>query len=78
MDEIKQAIKEALQELYPKEYMTVEEFAKYQGISRAYAFQLIERKSFPACILRIGKRTFIVKKLYDEHAEKLAKMHAAM
>lgn len=77
-EEIKAAVKEAMQECIPKEYMTVEEWAEYQGISRPYAYQLVRRKDFPPVTLRMGKRNFIIRKLWDEHAEKLAKQRVAM
>ena len=77
-DEIMQVVKEALAEVVPREYLSVEEFGEYIGVSRPYAYQMVQGRNFPPCILMIGRRKMIIRKLWDTHAERLAKQRVAM
>lgn len=62
---------------YKKNLMTVEEFCEYVGIGKTKAREMI---SNPCCkyVVRIGRRVFIHKELFDEELKKTAKYQLTM
>jgi len=62
---------------YEKTLMTVDEFCNYVGIGKTKARELI---SNPNCkyVVRIGRRVFIHKELFDEELKKNAKFQLKM
>ena len=61
-----------------REYMTIEQWANYIGVGRTTAFSLIKRRDIEKCCLRIGKRTMIVRKIWDEIAKQHAELKTAI
>lgn len=55
-----------------KKLMTIDEFCQYVGIGKTKAREII---SNPSCkyVVRIGRRVFIHKELFDEELKKSAK-----
>lgn len=62
---------------YPKILMTVDEFCEYVGVGKTKAREMI---SSPCCkyVVRIGRRVFIHKELFDEELKKNAKYQLTM
>lgn len=62
---------------YKKNLMTVEEFCEYVGIGKTKAREMI---SNPCCkyVVRIGRKVFIHKELFDEELKKAAKYQLTM
>ena len=66
MEEEKSAVK------YEKKLMTIDEFCKYVGIGKTNARELTAN---PCCkyAVRIGRKVFVHKELFDEELKKSAK-----
>lgn len=62
---------------YEKKLMTIDEFCKYVGIGKTKARELI---SNPCCkfVVRIGRRVYVHKELFDEELRKKAKFQLTM
>lgn len=62
---------------YDKNLMTIPEFCQYVGIGKTKARELI---SNPCCkyVIRIGRRVFVHKQLFDEELKKNAKFQIPM
>lgn len=62
---------------YEKKLMTVDEFCSYIGIGKTKAREML---SNPCCkyVIRIGRRVFIHKELFDEELKKSAKFQLTM
>ncbi len=62
---------------YEKKLMTIDEFCKYVGIGKTKARELI---SNPCCkfVVRIGRRVYVHKELFDEELRKNAKFQLTM
>lgn len=62
---------------YEKKLMTIDEFCKYVGIGKTKARELI---SNPCCkyVVRIGRRVYVHKELFDEELRKSAKFQLTM
>lgn len=62
---------------YEKNLMTIDEFCKYVGIGKTKAREMI---SNPYCkyVVRIGRRVFIHKELFDDELKKSAKFQLTL
>ena len=62
---------------YEKKLMTIDEFCEYVGIGKTKARELI---SNPCCkyVVRIGRRVYVHKELFDEELRKNAKFQLTM
>ena len=62
---------------YEKKLMTIDEFCEYVGIGKTKARELI---SNPCCkyVVRIGRRVYVHKELFDEELRKNAKFQLIM
>lgn len=62
---------------YEKKLMTIDEFCKYVGIGKTKARKLT---SNPCCkyVVRIGRRVYVHKELFDEEIKKNAKFQLTM
>ena len=62
---------------YEKKLMTIAEFCEYVGIGKTKASELI---SNPCCkyVVRIGRRVYVHKELFDEELRKNAKFQLTM
>jgi len=62
---------------YEKNLMTIDEFCKYVGIGKTKAREMI---SNPCCkyVVRIGRRVFIHKELFDDELKKSAKFQLTL
>lgn len=62
---------------YEKKLMTIDEFCRYVGIGKTKARELI---SNPCCkfAVRIGRRVYVHKELFDEELRKNAKFQLTM
>ncbi len=62
---------------YEKKLMTIDEFCKYVGIGKTKARELI---SNPCCkyVVRIGRRVYVHKELFDEELRKSARFQLTM
>lgn len=62
---------------YENKLMTIDEFCKYVGIGKTKARELI---SNPCCkyVVRIGRRVYVHKELFDEELIKTAKFQLTM
>lgn len=62
---------------HEKTLMTIEEFCDYVGIGKTKAREIIAN---PCCkfVVRIGRRVFVHKELFDEEIKKNAKYQLTM
>ena len=60
-----------------KKLLTIDEFCEYVGIGKTKAREMI---SNPCCkyVVRIGRRVFVHKELFDEELKKTAKFQLTM
>ena len=60
-----------------KKLLTIDEFCEYGGIGKTKAREMI---SNPCCkyVVRIGRRVFVHKELFDEELKKAAKFQLTM
>lgn len=75
--ELKEIIKEAIQETTNKATLTIDECAKYSGIGRDKILQLAHGdSSFPS--FKVGKKFLINKELLDSWLEDISKEKKAI
>ena len=60
-----------------KTLLSIDEFCKYVGIGKTKAREMISK---PSCkyVVRIGRRVFVHKELFDQEAKKSAKFQLKM